>query len=227
MGRYRQWLHHQEIDQQLHTHLHQLETELSSLQQQATLYGNVKDTISTENQLFIALTASMYMNALPTVSSHRSDDFSLFSPTQSSPAASSESMPTIAFIETSSANADPSSIEETRSQLPSQTAIPNPPREELASSRPHAELALQPEDMMPSFDTQLPTEPQRELPRWLHSLIEASLQNNQGISAMNEESLRTNRLFQRWSERWGSPSWAPSTPNETVKRQTPRKEGDS
>lgn len=169
MGRYRQWLRHQEIEQQLQTYLQQLEAELARLQEQATLGSNVKSSISENNQLFIALTANMH--------------------------------------------------------IPSQTAIPNTPREELASSLPHPELALQPEDMMAYYDAQSVTEPQRELPRWLHNLIEASLHNNQGISAMNEARLRSNRLFQRWSERWGAPSPASSKASDTVKRQTPRKGG--
>lgn len=188
MGRYRRWLHHQEIDRQLHTYLHALEAELARLEEQATTHGASKHTISRENSLLLALTASMNANMLPVIPLDRQSQS--FFPTDS------------AFV-------------------------PDTPQEELASALPHDELALQPEDMKPDFDAQSPTEPQLELPHWLHALIETSLHNNQGTHLMNTESLRSNRLFQRWSERWGQVSHVTTTTGETMKQELPRKEQES
>src|SRR5713226_7693493 len=46
MGRYQQWLHYQEVDQQLRSRLELLETELAQLQAQAHTLAEVHPTAS-------------------------------------------------------------------------------------------------------------------------------------------------------------------------------------
>jgi hypothetical protein len=63
---------------------------------------------------------------------------------------------------------------------------------------PHSESMLLPEDLGAFIDQHTHTEPRMELPWWLRN---AALQNANG--PIDQESMRTNRLIQRWIERWG------------------------
>jgi hypothetical protein len=63
---------------------------------------------------------------------------------------------------------------------------------------PHYEPMLLPEDMDAFIDGHSETEPRMELPAWLRN---AALHNANG--PIDQESMRTNRLIQRWIERWG------------------------
>src|SRR5579859_3241008 len=216
MGRYRRWLHHQEMDQQLHTKLHHLEKELAHLQGQIRMDSSSENTISGENQLVIALMASMHTRTLPEVSFE------------------AQSLPLSGNISALALSTLPpwEQLPERKRitvHLTQQVASANTDmqQEVLVPALPHDELALQAEDMQHDLDAQSPTEPQRELPRWLQTLIESSLHNNQGTEPLNSESLRSNRLFQRWSERWGQPSSPSTEEGETMKQQTIRKEQES
>jgi hypothetical protein len=63
-------------------------------------------------------------------------------------------------------------------------------------SVPNSEIPLLPENMGAFFDEHTPTEPQLELPRWLRNAI------NHPDGPIDWETIRTNRLVQRWVERW-------------------------
>ena len=63
---------------------------------------------------------------------------------------------------------------------------------------PHYEPMLLPEDMDAFIDGHSETEPRMELPVWLRN---AALHNANG--PIDQETMRTNRLIQRWIERWG------------------------
>ncbi len=61
---------------------------------------------------------------------------------------------------------------------------------------PPSDMALLPEDMLTFFDQYDQTEPQLEIPRWLRNVI------NHPDGLIDLETIRTNRLVQRWVERW-------------------------
>jgi hypothetical protein len=66
----------------------------------------------------------------------------------------------------------------------------------------HSSMGLLPEDMGTFFDQHAQTEPQLEVPRWFRNLTDASSVNG----PIDQETIRTNRLVQRWLERWGRQS---------------------
>ena len=63
---------------------------------------------------------------------------------------------------------------------------------------PHA-IDLVPEDINTFPDEYAPTEPQIALPWWLQKAALSATQSN----SLDAQSVRTNRLVQRWLERWG------------------------
>ena len=67
---------------------------------------------------------------------------------------------------------------------------------------PHQEFVLLPEDMSSFIDKHSLTDPRLELPWWLHNIAVASRANNSN-GPIDQERIRTNRLIQRWLERWG------------------------
>ncbi len=64
------------------------------------------------------------------------------------------------------------------------------------------EIELLPEDMIAFFDEHEQTDPQLELPWWLRN-ITVSSKGEQAGRPIDHNSIRTNRLVQRWIERWG------------------------
>jgi hypothetical protein len=65
--------------------------------------------------------------------------------------------------------------------------------------------SISPEDMMAFFEEHAQTDPQLELPWWLRN-IAISSKDKQGNRPIDHHSIRTNRLVQRWIERWGRQS---------------------
>jgi hypothetical protein len=61
---------------------------------------------------------------------------------------------------------------------------------------------LLPEDMLAFCDQHAPTDPQLELPHWLRPIANAAGAQHPD-APVDQESVRTNRLVQRWIERWG------------------------
>ena len=59
-----------------------------------------------------------------------------------------------------------------------------------------------PEDMIAFLDGHERTDPQLELPWWLRN-ITISSRDEQAGRPIDYKSIRTNRLVQRWIERWG------------------------
>src|SRR6202023_972506 len=66
----------------------------------------------------------------------------------------------------------------------------------------HAEIELLPEDMFAFFEEHSRTDPQLELPWWLRKITITSGDDDTS-KPIDQESIRTNRLVQRWVERWG------------------------
>jgi hypothetical protein len=69
-------------------------------------------------------------------------------------------------------------------------------------STPHPAIHLLPEDMSTIIDEHSQTSPQLKLPWWLDEAF-ASSTNEHGHSPVDQQSVRTDRLVQRWLTRWG------------------------
>jgi hypothetical protein len=70
---------------------------------------------------------------------------------------------------------------------------------------PRSELIPLPEDRTVDFYERSYTEPRLELPEWLYNLA-ASPGTTDRTSPVDQQTIRTNRLVQRWIERWGRQS---------------------
>jgi hypothetical protein len=77
----------------------------------------------------------------------------------------------------------------------------------------HSEIALLPEDMIAFFEEHEQTDPQLELPWWLRN-ITISSKDEQAGRPIDHNTIRTNRLVQRWIERWGRQSSVALKPTE-------------
>src|SRR5215468_728325 len=85
------------------------------------------------------------------------------------------------------------------SQQEIQGTSPQPP------VTPHFELIPLPEEGTVDFYERGYSEPQFELPEWLSNLAVSS-GNTDHTSPTDQQTIRTNRLVQRWIERWGRQS---------------------
>lgn len=82
----------------------------------------------------------------------------------------------------------------------------------------YAEIELLPDDMFAFFEEHSQTDPQLELPWWLRK-ITITNGDDDGGKPIDQESIRTNRLVQRWVERWGRQSpdgFTPESENEGI-----------
>ena len=203
MGQYQQWLHYQEIDKQLTTQVEAFEAELARLQTCLDDWEQQPPEAVplTNNPILQALTAHLSFQHLPLESNanYTSD------------------------INNSSASGDSLSP-----ALLSWGGLPNFEQFEIKEHSPgdgheppfigHAEIELLPEDMIAFLDGIEHTDPQLELPWWLRN-ITISSKDKQAGRPIDQNSIRTNRLVQRWIERWGR---QPST----VLKSTEKKEAD-
>jgi hypothetical protein len=69
-------------------------------------------------------------------------------------------------------------------------------------------VELLPEDMNAFLDENSSTEPRLELPWWLHRITNGTDESGRSI-APERGANNTNRLVQRWIERWGRQSVPP------------------
>jgi len=191
MGQYQQWLHYREVDQRLRAELEALETELSQLQDQVS---RLEQTCpSPDNQIIRALTISMEREAQPT-STSSSDVFSVESPLDALPDTNESSHVLSPSLQHRGALPDFSPQEMQESFQNGEVSKP--------PSTPNYEMILLPEDFIAIFEEHNQTDPQLELPWWLRN-IKVSTGTPDRTSPIDQESIRTNRLVQRWLERWG------------------------
>jgi hypothetical protein len=73
--------------------------------------------------------------------------------------------------------------------------------------------------MMAFFEEHAQTDPQLELPWWLRN-IAISSKDKQSNRPIDHHSNRTNRLVQRWIERWGRQSSTTLKPTEEEEEGT-------
>ena len=205
MGQYQQWLHYREVEQQLQAQLETLKQELLELQTQAQcLERQEREAFPGEsaNQILYALAAHFSEQSAPLKSTYTG------MPQMPQPPSSSETGPPAPLAQApetmSSAlfgwsnlpNFGPPEMspEAATSDIP-----PAPPSSNLPlASIPHSDMGLLPQDMPAFFDQQTPTEARIELPHWFPNLTSASGSNG----PIDQESVRNNRLVQRWIERW-------------------------
>jgi hypothetical protein len=194
MGQYQQWLHHQEIDRRLSTEIEALEAELAQFQDCLDrLEQQQQDGVPlTDNPIFQALHAHLSAYHIPPKSNAR-----YIHETNSSSASDSQS---------------PRSGDSISPALLSWGGLPNFGLHEMNESFPvdeqalplinHPEIELLPDDMIAFLDGHQLTDPQLELPWWLRN-ITISSKDEQAGRPIDYKSIRTNRLVQRWIERWG------------------------
>jgi hypothetical protein len=204
MGQYQQWLHYQEIDKQLTTQVEALEAELARLQA----------CLDSEEQL--------QSEAIPLTNNPILQVLLAHLPVQHLPPESNVSY-------THEINTSYESGDSISPALLNWGRLPNFEQFEIKDHSPvdnqepplisHSELELLPEDMLAFFDGIEHTDPQLELPWWLRN-ITISSKDKQAGRPIDQNSIRTNRLVQRWIERWGR---QPST----VLKSTENKEADS
>ncbi len=197
MGQYQQWLRYQEIDRRLRAQLETLEAELAQAQ-------NCLDLLEQEQEQSASLADNPLMQALA-AHLQRYDA----SP-KSTTSASSTSSPSDVGQAKPGASISPA--------LLSWGGLPDyeiegyvPGAENAVSSVSHPEIELLPEDMLAFFDGHSHTDPQLELPWWLRK-ITISSNNAEGARPIDQETMRTNRLVQRWIERWGRQSFTTPEP---------------
>ena len=215
MGQYQQWLHYREVDQHLQAQLEMLERELAQLHEHAHLLeqsiqplydsgsaetssADDQELLQTDNQIIHALADSLNGRFSPLVST-REDTFTPI-PTslpETLPNQPSETISPALFGWSNLPNFGPQQVplETFKAGNASQYSNTQQPLPSLPPV-PHSDMPLLPEDMGTFFDQHDQTEPQLELPRWLRNAI------NHPEGPIDRESIRTNRLVQRWVERW-------------------------
>ncbi len=180
MGQYRQWLHYRQVDQQLHTLKEHLSTELLRIHEQ--------------NQLDIPLLDSNN-HMLQALLWYAKTSFPTFSVEQhlENTYVQQPEMLSQALFE--------------HSRLPDlEPLFTNPVQEPLLPKQPiHTYAPLPPiphqsyiAETGTPLSGQQQTEPQVALPWWLRKAALSAPGNG-----LDEQNIRTNRLVQRWLERWG------------------------
>lgn len=208
MGQYRQWLHYREIDQQLKGQLAALEQELMTTRAQA----QEDDSTYAENSIIQALISQHAAKLLAAVEQELAA--SLPPPTFTEPA--TEPIPN-----TTALQPDIQAIEQQEQGAMSAAllawgGLPNFTSHDM--QEPIVNATTQ-SPLLPSTDPQeqlLPadvssfvaahslTDPQIKMPWWIRDIARRS--SSSGVPAkspVDQQSQRTNRLVQRWFERWG------------------------
>jgi hypothetical protein len=205
MGQYQQWLHYQAIDRRLRTQVETLEAELAQLQEHLHLLEQQQQEVGSliDNPIIQALVAHVHVHNISPKSTMRYANGSTVS--TASDLQSSEPGDSISPALLSWGGLPNFGLQEIEEPFPVvEQALP------LTS---HPEIELLPEDMMAFFDDHAQTDPQLELPWWLRN-ITVSSNDEQGSRPIDQNSIRTNRLVQRWIERWGRQSSATLKPTE-------------
>jgi hypothetical protein len=202
MGQYQQWLHFQEIDRRLRATLDALQQELDQIESQFD--GSQQRVMLIANPIISALSAHMVasFNTL-SLPQDNVDTCNNGSAQQAAEQSSIEGIETISAA------------------LLHWGELPDFGLQELRPSNQHdilpflsldrAEIELLPEDMFAFFEEHSQTDPQLNLPWWLRKITITSADADSG-RPIDQESIRTNRLVQRWVERWGRQSQGAFTP---------------
>ena len=205
MGQYQQWLQYQAIQKHLSSQAEALEAELRQLQnyldqfeQQHTTAPSLALIDNPIIQVLIAHLSSQAVSAQHTMHAVLQETNPDEPGDSISPALRSRGE--LPYFE-------PYEIEESRLLDNQANTFLN-----------HPEIELLPEDMMAFFDEHEQTDPQLELPWWLRK-ITISSKDEQSSRPIDYNTVRTNRLVQRWVERWGHQSSTTLQPAEHMEEQ--------
>jgi hypothetical protein len=193
MGQYQQWLHYQEIDRRLRATLDALEQELGQIESQSN--GSQQPAMLLANPIISALCAHLASS----VNGHapQQDDADTCDPSPSGEMAGQVSNGSVETISAALLH---------WGELPDLGSKGKHPLHQYdilpSLSVDHSEIELLPEDMFAFFEEHSQTDPQLELPWWLRKITITS-GDDDSSRPIDQESIRTNRLVQRWVERWG------------------------
>jgi hypothetical protein len=203
MGQYQQWLHYQAIDRRLRTQVETLEAELAQLQKHLDLMEQQQSEVAplTDNPIIQALVANLHThNVLPKGTNRYTNGSTTFSASDLQSSEPGDSISPALLSWGGLPDFGLQDIEES-----------DPTVEQVPPLTGHSEIELLPEDMMAFFDEHARTDPQLELPWWLRN-IAISSKDKQSSRPIDHNSIRTNRLVQRWIERWGRQSYTTLKP---------------
>ena len=197
MGQYQQWLHYQKIDRRLRATLDALEQELASLESQ---YGDCPQSAALLDNPIVSALFTTLMAGSANGHAPLSDNADA---RNALPAGETYRQPSNGSGETiSAALLQWGELPDFGSRQPN----PSQQHEILPPLFfDHPEIDLLPEDMFAFFEEHAQTDPQLELPWWLRKITITSGDDETG-KPIDQESIRTNRLVQRWVERWGRQS---------------------
>ncbi|MEO6889153.1 MAG: hypothetical protein ABI456_07880 [Ktedonobacteraceae bacterium] len=238
MGQYQQWLLYQEINQSLQAQLEALEAELATLQERARLLEHAIP--QADNQLIQALTQGLLEepgNNQEAISSPDAQPLSL-PPTilSASSGEGSAVWPAPSMNGTTNGAATDEAGQTISPALFAWSSLPNFVSQDISESLspedapqqigPHQSMDLLPEDMSSFFADEHgqmyqlsePADTPVMLPPWLHNISVSSGQNRR-VGPIDQEAIRTNRLVQRWLERWGRIPPHPQTPPEDASHE--------
>ncbi len=191
MGQYQQWLQYQEIHRHLSTQVEALEAELAKLQEYLDrLEQQYKVASFSDNPIMQALVAHSRSQPIPPNDNVKST-LETHTPSVISSDQSGDTISTALRSWGGLPNFELYEIKE-----------PFPVDHQSPSFINHSEIELLPEDMIAFFDEHEQTDPQLELPWWLRKITVSSKDQQTGYP-IDHNSIRTNRLVQRWIERWG------------------------
>ncbi len=224
MGRYQQWLHYRQVELLLQEELAQLEDEIARLL--TAMQSQEAVTCLSQNPIIAALAttlvdhepaaltalaeleqSSVETPALPTITAPLS-----ITPAPDEQSASGIAPPVTISPALRSWGDLPDFYGATPDAGPDSSSPAFSPQ---SPPLPHAEIVLLPEDMNTFFDQHTQTDPQLDLPWWLRSIMTDS-EGSQINGPIDPQSIRTNRLVQRWLERWSQPPQAPRDPGENI-----------
>lgn len=202
MGQYRQWLHYRHVDQQLQSQKQQLTGAMTRIQERINSLN--AHPLAIDNPIVQAL--RHYPTICPPSSEILSEEGSLENGHKPS-----ERMSQALFDHSRLPDLDLLHGQNTHEAVfpkrPTNPFIPLPPIL-------HKAIDLVPEESNTLPDEHEPTEPQIALPQGFQ---DAAIQG----SSLDAQSMRTNRLVQRWLERWGRQEELTQEPTITNGQQTP------
>lgn len=198
MGQYQQWLHYQQLDRRLRATLAALEQELAALESESQSREGPQPAALLDNPIFSALSASLASNA------------NGYAPPRDNGDARNGIPDSEPFAQALNGSAETISA-----ALLHWGELPDFGSRQPPSTRQHEivpplsfdepEIELLPDDMFAFFAEHAQTDPQLELPWWLRKITITRGDDEIG-KPIDQESIRTNRLVQRWVERWGRQS---------------------
>lgn len=224
MGKYRQWLHYRKVELLLQEELAQLEGEMVQLQTAIQELEPV-DCLN-QNPIIIALATTLVdrepvaaLTALaeleqssvetPAQPALTAPPAEMTAPDEQNPVEAP--MPTISSALRSWGDLPDFSTMSTDAE----SGFANSMFDQQLPPLPHAEIVLLPEDMNAFFDQHSLTDPQLDLPWWLRTVV-TDTNGKQVSGPIDPQSIRTNRLVQRWLERWSQPPPPPHDPRENT-----------